>query len=75
MDNDSMKWLKLKSGSDIRCREEQLTDDVCARIGYAFACMLAERLKTTPDKLRIAVGRDARPSGQRVKAALPTALT
>ena len=75
MDIDSTKWLKLRSGSDIRSREEQLTDEVCARIGYAFSCMLAERLKTTPDKLKIAVGRDARPSGERIKAALRRGIT
>ena len=62
MDIDSTRWLKLRSGPDIRCREEQLTDTICERIGYAFANMLAERLKTTPDKLVIAVGRDARAS-------------
>ena len=70
MDTDSTKWLKLRSGSDIRSRAEALTDAVCERIGYAFACMLAQRLKTTADKLRIAVGRDARHSGARILAAL-----
>ena len=75
MDTDSTRWLKLRSGSDIRSREEKLTDDVCERIGYAFACMLAERLKTTPDQLAIAVGRDARPSGRRIKAALVRGIT
>jgi len=75
MDTDSTKFLKLRSGSYIRSREENLTDDICARIGYAFARMLAERLRTTPDKLRIGVGRDARPSGVRLKAALSRGIT
>ena len=75
MDTDLARWLKLKSGSDIRAREDQLTGEVCGRIGYAFACMLAERLKTTPDALRIAVGRDARPSGERILASLRHGLT
>jgi len=75
MDIDSTRWLKLRSGSDIRSREDTLTDDICERIGYAFACMLSERLKTTPDKLAIAVGRDARPSGRRIKAALVRGIT
>ena len=75
MDTDSTRWLKLRSGSDIRSREDTLTDDICERIGYAFACMLAERLKTTPDQLAIAVGRDARPSGRRIKAALVRGIT
>ena len=75
MDTGSSKWLKLRSGSDVRSREEALTDEICERIGYAFACMLAERLKTTPDRLAIAVGRDARPSGRRIKAALVRGIT
>lgn len=75
MDTDSTKWLKLRSGSDIRSREQTLTDAVCERIGFAFAYMLAERLKTTPDKLVIAVGRDARESGRRLQAALIRGIT
>lgn len=75
MDTDSTRWLKLRSGSDIRSRAEALTDEICERVGYAFACMLAERLKTTTDQLIIAVGRDARPSGPRIKAALIRGIT
>lgn len=75
MDTDSTRWLKLRSGSDIRGRVDALTDEVCERVGYAFACMLAERLRTTPDKLAIAVGRDDRPSGKRIKAALIRGVT
>ena len=75
MDTDTSKWLKLRSGSDIRGYEDRLSDEICERIGYAFACMLAERLKTTPDKLVIAVGRDARDSGRRIKAAVIRGIT
>ena len=31
-------WMKLKSGSDIRADETQLTDDFAARIGADFYC-------------------------------------
>ena len=55
MDTDSTRWLKLKSGSDIRGSERALTEEVAERIGYAFALTLAERLETTPDRLKIAV--------------------
>ena len=75
MDTDTGRWLKLKSGPDIRSREDVLTDETCARIGYAFARMLAQRLHTTPDLLTIAVGRDTRPSGARVQAALIRGIT
>ena len=75
MDTDSTRWLKLRSGSDIRCREENLTEDTCARIGYAFARMLAEHLNTTPDRLKIAVGCIDRPGGPRVKRALTRGIT
>ena len=75
MDTDSTRWLKLRSGSDIRATETQLTDDTCEKIGYAFAVMLAERLRTTPDQLAIAVGRDGRDSGRRVLSALIRGIT
>ena len=68
-------WMKLKSGSDIRADETQLTDDFAARIGYVFALWLAKRKNTTPDMLTIAVGRDSRNSGPRLKAALLKGMT
>ena len=68
-------WLKLKSGSDIRGDETQLTDDFASRIGYVFALWLAKRKDTTPDKLTIAVGRDSRYSGPRLKKALIKGMT
>ena len=75
MDTDSTKWLKLRSGSDIRSSVQLLDDETCERIGFAWATMLAQRLKTTPDKLVIAVGRDACESGRRIKAALLRGIT
>ena len=71
----STDWLKLKSGSDIRGDEAPLTDDFAERIGYAFALWLAKDRATTPDKLTVAVGRDSRNSGPRLKDALIRGLT
>ncbi len=68
-------WQKLISGAEIRGDALTLTDDFAARIGYVFAGWLAERLSTTPDKLRIAVGRDSRSSGLRLKNALIRGIT
>ena len=75
MDTDSTNWLRLRSGSGIRGPEQLLTDARAEKLGYAFACWLAERLDTTPDALRLAVGRDPRPSGARIKAALTRGIT
>jgi len=68
-------WQKFKSGSEIRGNADLLTDSFAERIGYVFAHWLAEQLVTTPDKLRIAVGRDSRSSGPRLKAALIRGIT
>ena len=81
MDTDSKSsikntaWLKLRSGSDIRGTDGQLTDARVEKLGYAFACWLAQRLGKTPDALRLAVGRDARASGERLMAALTRGIT
>ena len=75
MDTDSTRWLKLRSGSDIRGPEQQLTDERAEKLGYAFACWLAQRLGRTPDAVALAVGRDPRPSGARIKAALTRGIT
>lgn len=68
-------WRRLKSGSDIRGNEDELTDEFAEKLGYAFAVWLAERRQTTPDRLTIAVGRDSRRSGPRLKAALIRGIT
>ena len=75
MDSDSTRWLKLRSGSEIRGPEQQLTDERAEKLGYAFACWLAERRGRTPDALVLAVGRDPRPSSGRIKAALTRGIT
>ena len=75
MDTDSTRLLKLRSGSEIRAAEHLLTDTRVEKIGYAFACWLAERQGTTPDALRLAVARDSRPSGERIMAALVRGIT
>ena len=75
MDTDSTKWLKLRSGSEIRGPEALLTDERVRKLGYALACWLAERMETTPDRLKLAVGHDPRPSGRRIAAALARGFT
>ena len=68
-------WHKFKSGSEIRGNADLLTDSFAERIGYVFAHWLADQLSTTPDKLKIAVGRDSRDSGPRLKEALIRGVT
>ena len=75
MDFDSARWQKLRSGSEIRGPESLLRDDRVEKLGYAFACWLAERDGTTPDALKLAVGCDSRPSGARLKAAFIRGVT
>ena len=66
---------RLLSGAVIRAREELFTDDLTERLGYSFALWLARRLGTTPDRLAVSVGRDTRPSGERLARALIDGLT
>ena len=68
-------WRKLQNGAEIRGSEALLTDEFARRIGYVFAQWLAERLGTTSDRLTLAVGRDSRHSGPRLKAALIRGMT
>ena len=75
MDIDSAKWMKLRSGAEIRGSEKLLSDARVEKLGYAFACWLAEREGCSPDALRLAVGRDPRPSGERIAAALIRGIT
>ncbi len=69
------QWLKLRSGSEIRGPVERLTDEIVGRIGYAWACRLAERLGISTDQLKIAVGRDSHAAGERIQAALIRGIT
>ncbi len=73
--SDPSGWLRLKSGSDIRGNESQLTDEFAEHLGYAFALWLAEKTGKTTDQLKIAVGRDSRNSGPRLKSALIRGIT
>lgn len=73
--SDPSGWLRLKSGSDIRGDQSQLTDEFAEHLGYAFALWLAEKTGKTTDQLKIAVGRDSRNSGPRLKGALIRGIT
>ncbi len=70
MDTDSTRWLKLRSGSEIRGPQEALTDEFAQKLGYTFSLWLAEKLDKDPKALELALGRDERPSGERLLAAL-----
>ena len=52
MTND-MNWLRLRSGTEVRGPEQMLTDARAEKLGYAFACWLAELAGKTPDALRL----------------------
>lgn len=75
MEADSFNWLKLRSGSEIRGPQERLTDERAEKLGYAFATWLAEKRGVSPAELTLAVGRDERPSGERLKTALTRGIT
>jgi len=78
MNSDSTSihsWQKFRSGTDIRGTADLLTDDFAAKIGYVFAHWLAEKIGTTPDHVTIAVGRDSRHSGPRLKTAIIRGVT
>ena len=76
-----MNWKQLKSGTDIRgvAAEGQkpvtLTDPVVATLAQAFAGWLAEKKKKPVSDLTIAVGRDSRISGPRIRDAVSAALS
>ncbi len=76
-----MNWKQLKSGTDIRGvavgdkAPVTLTDPVVAAIASAFAAWLADKKKKSLSELTIAVGRDSRISGPRIRDAVTAALT
>ena len=74
-DHRPMTLKRLASGTEIRGTAGELTRDIAARVGYAFAQWLADRIGTTPDKLTIAVGHDPRVSGEPLAAAAIRGLT
>ncbi|MDR3318290.1 MAG: phosphomannomutase/phosphoglucomutase [Clostridiales bacterium] len=72
---DSVYWLKLKSGSDIRGvaietegSKVTLTDEAAYEIASAFLYWLSARVGR--DKLAVAVGHDSRLSAERIHAAV-----
>lgn len=80
---DASEWSKLKSGTDIRGVASEgapdgqainLTDEVVGRIAEGFVLWLLERTGKRADALKIAVGRDSRLSGPRIKKAVVGAL-
>ena len=70
MSSNLNEWMKLRSGSDIRGKADQLTDEFAEKIGCVFAQWIARRYGTTPDKICLAVGHDSRLSGPRLEEAL-----
>ena len=70
--NDFFK--QFKSGTDIRGvasegvegQNVNLTDEIVAKMADGFVLWLAQKVNKTPDKLKIAVGRDSRISGPRL---------
>ena len=67
-------FRQFKSGTDIRGvasegvegQNVNLTDEIVAEMADGFVLWLAQKVKKSPDKLKIAVGRDSRISGPRL---------
>jgi hypothetical protein len=53
MDTDGNRWLKFRSGSEVRGPQEALTDEFAEKLGYVFALWLAERLEKDPKALAL----------------------
>lgn len=76
-----MEWQRLKSGTDIRGvalegagKPVDLTDAVVERIAAAFLRWLCEQSGKPAEALTIAVGRDSRLSGPRIRSAVAEVL-
>ena len=65
----------LQRGSVIRTNQQELTDSVVTKLAYAFAQWLSESLEKPADTLVISVGRDSRPSGERILKAVCEGLS
>ena len=76
-----MNWKQLKSGTDVRGvavgdhAPITLTDPVVSDIAAAFALWLGKKKRKPLSELTIAVGRDSRISGPRIRDAVTAALT
>lgn len=72
MVTDRRRYL---SGGVFRANEKEITDEFAQKLGYSYALWAAEKLNTTPDRLCVAVGHDARPSSPRLMHAFIDGLT
>ncbi len=76
-------WKKLKSGTDVRAvaldgvpgEPCELTDEVVRGIVDAFVCWLSDKAGKAPTALTVAVGRDSRLSGPRIRDAVVASLS
>lgn len=76
-------WKSFKSGTDVRAvamdgvegEPLTLTDEVVDRIVSAFVCWLSEKSGKAVDTLTVAIGRDSRLSGPRIRNAAVAAMT
>lgn len=76
-------WKSFKSGTDVRAvamdgvegEPLTLTDEVVDRIVSAFVCWLSEKSGKSVDALTVAIGRDSRLSGPRIRNAAVAAMT
>lgn len=76
-------WKSFKSGTDVRAvamdgvegEPLTLTDEVVDRIVSAFVCWLSEKSGKSVDTLTVAIGRDSRLSGPRIRNAAVAAMT
>lgn len=78
----SKEWKHFKSGTDIRGvaidgvdGPMDLTDDVVEAMAVGFLRWLCQKTEKQPHKLTIAVGRDSRLSGPRMRDAVVAGLT
>lgn len=78
-----MSLMGFKSGTDIRgygagefsAEKLYLSDDIVARISYAFADWLCNRGNKTYEELVVSVGRDSRVSGPRIAGKVAETLS
>ncbi len=68
-----MKWIELKSGSDVRGTAvgegTVLTEEVAAALGAAFVAKLAEEKGKPAQEITVALGRDSRITGPALQQA------
>lgn len=75
-------WKQFKSGTDVRAvamdgvadEPMTLTDEVVGRIAGAFVCWLSKKSRIAVSDLTVALGRDSRLSGPRIRDTAATAM-